>query len=207
MLSDRSPSHAEALSRDLRENFPPDMLAFRREYRHQTALDCFSYSGLECLAVLGRAPGERIDLYERGPQCRRFGHQGKVRLREDPCLKKGGSGLVITDVQEGSHRCAVYATDVSRRRLRGDQCDVPSGWGLSTPLRTRMETRTPTDQTLPIRERGRTSYSSMVTSPGSPSWLFTGAREHFRPSATVCCTRPMFGASSPSNLARGASIE
>ena len=30
MLSDRSASRAEALPRELRENFPPDMLALRR---------------------------------------------------------------------------------------------------------------------------------------------------------------------------------
>ena len=49
-----------------------------------------------------------------------------------------------------------------------------------------MKTRTPT-----IREVGRTSYLSMVISPGSPSWLFRGARESFRPTATACCTGHM----------------
>jgi hypothetical protein len=81
---------------------------------------------------------------------------------------------------------------------------VGSFYTTHTPLRIRMEIRTPTDRTLPIRERGGTSYLSMVTSPGSPSWHFAGARENFRPTATACCTRPMFGAS---NLARGASIK
>jgi hypothetical protein len=60
--------------------------AFRREHRHQTTLGRFSYAGPERLTGFRRAPSERINLYERGPQCHRFGYQGKAWLREDLCL-------------------------------------------------------------------------------------------------------------------------